>query len=152
MQGVILDSEAVTQGQSFSYGSPNEERLEWSALPITIQQLNPFLLSMLVDSTIEIHSLASLLPLQKISIPNPSSSILSLTTCLEESTPTVHSLGQHAFICNGDQLSALKMIPLPTQVLSTLYYTILYHLHCTPYTLLCTIYYLLYTLYSSRLY
>lgn len=115
-QGVLLDLDAVVQGQSFAFGSVNEERIEWSAMPNAVQILNPFVVSLLSDSSVEIHSLANLVALQKISISVPSGSSLSFAVNLEEGVPTSTSFGQHVFICNGDQLSALKMVPLATQV------------------------------------
>lgn len=106
----------MTQGQSFAFGSANEERLEWSAMPNAVEILNPFIVSCLSDSSIEIHSLSNLVALQKISISTPSSQSLSFAINPEEGIPPVNSLGQHIFVCNGDQLTALKMVPLVTQV------------------------------------
>jgi hypothetical protein len=115
-QGVFLDADAVLQGRSFAYGSSNEERIEWSALPTAVEVLNPFVISCLSDSSVEIHSLASLVALQKISISTPSTQSLSFAVYPEEGIPPVNSLGQHVYVCNGDQLTALKMVPLATQV------------------------------------
>lgn len=113
LQGVFLDIELILHGQSFAYGSATEERIEWSGPPQIVQILNPFIITALPDA-IEIHSLSNLAVLQKVAFP--SGSILSLAAVPEDSVPTASSLGQHAFICNGDQLSVLKMTPLVSQV------------------------------------
>ena len=124
-----MNTESVLSGNSFAYGSMDEERIEWSALPLASQLMNPFLLSVLSDSTVEIHDLASLMPLQKISIASPAPHILSMAICVEDPTKlligsssassnssSTATFAYHAYVCNGEQLSILKMIPLATQV------------------------------------
>lgn len=117
-QGVLLQSDSVVSGTSFAYGSSDEERLEWSALPCSINVLNPFLLSVLSDSSIEVHDLATLVPLQRISISSPSPHVLSLSLCVDDPSRAGPNpnFSYHAFISNGEQLSVLKMIPLSAQV------------------------------------
>jgi hypothetical protein len=117
--------------------------MEWSAFPLAVQVMNPFILTV-TDAAVEIHDLASLLPLQKITIASPSPHILSMAICVEDPTkiglsiagsslssvsasssrhnasnnnnPNDPNFAYHAYICNGEQLSILKMIPLSTQV------------------------------------
>jgi hypothetical protein len=142
---VLLNLENVLSGNSFAYGSSDEERIEWSSFPSSIHLLNPFILTVLTDSSIEIHDLASLLSLQRISIASPAPHIISLTICADESnsgnSPSGAgggggsgksssllssssttaagggpSFAYHVYVSNGEQISVLKMIPLSTQV------------------------------------
>lgn len=82
--------------------------------------MNPFILSVLCDSAIEIHDLASLAVLQRISISSPAPHSLSLCICSDDSSKCgpVPNFAHHAFVCNGEQLSVLKMIPIAAQVSS----------------------------------
>jgi hypothetical protein len=141
----LLNLENVLSGNSFAYGSSDEERIEWSSFPSSIHLLNPFILTVLSDSSIEIHDLASLLSLQRISIASPSPHIISLTICADEnnsgnspsggggagagsgksssllSSSSAAAAGgpsfaYHVYVSNGEQISVLKMIPLSTQV------------------------------------
>lgn len=119
VQGVLLSTESVLSGGSFAFGSQNEERIEWVAPPTAVHILNPFLLSLLSDSSIEVHEIATLTSIQKIQISSPSPHILSLAICHDDMyrTGTAPSVFQnHAYICNGEQLSVLRMIPLSAQV------------------------------------
>lgn len=122
-QGVFLSLVGVLSGASFAYGSHNEERIEWFSYPISVKIMNPFILSVLNDSSIEIHDLASLTSLQRISIASPSPHILSLDICCEMHPSTsLNGFSYHAFVCNGEQLSVLKLIPLATQVSLIFFY------------------------------
>ena len=134
LQGVIVETSRVLSGSTLAFGSAAEERLEWSGQPITIETVNPFLVSLLADS-VEIHDLVSLQPLQKIQISSPSPHTLSLCSCYVEAVPTpfsnaviatpsshgaagghLPSTTQCVFVCNGEQLSVLKMISISSQV------------------------------------
>lgn len=130
MQGVLVGTESVLSGASFAYGSQNEERIEWVAPPVAVHILNPFLLSVLSDSSIEIHEIATLTSIQKIQISSPSPHVLSLAVCSDDlyrngSAPS--SFQNHAYICNGEQLSVLRMIPLSSQVSIKVLNIRLYH-------------------------
>ena len=104
--------------------------------------MKPFLITVLLDATIEIHSLSNFVILQKLSIACVNPMYLNITICQEDTTtntssnngngnglpvgyPGEHHTGSsllgtsfafHAYICNGEQLSVIKMIPLTTQV------------------------------------
>ena len=78
-----------------------------------MHRLTPFLVSLLADS-VEVHNEANLTSLQRIRFPAGSaSSSLSLSTCVIGGA--VDGL-EHAFVCTGDQLIMLRMIPLTQQV------------------------------------
>lgn len=111
LQGVVLEMEKVLTGTSFAYGSTSEERLEWAGLPVFCSVLLPFIVSGLADS-VEIHDLASLLPLQRITISAINHELSFCSSTVELSTSTQ----QFGFICNGEELSVLKMIPIAKQV------------------------------------
>lgn len=115
---MVLPSDKILEGVSFSYGSMDEERLEWSSAPLSCSLLNPFIVSALSDSSIEIHDLATFMSLQRIMISSPSPHILSVSVCCEETLKNHPSpnFAYHVFVCNGEQLSVLKMIPLHVQV------------------------------------
>lgn len=112
LQGVVLEMEKVLAGTSFAYGSTSEERMEWAGLPVFCSVLLPFIVSGLADS-VEIHDLASLLPLQRITINAPGQHELSFCSSTVELSAGTQQFG---FICNGEELSALKMIPIAKQV------------------------------------
>jgi len=141
-QGIILPLDKVIHGDNFSHVY-NERKIEWSASPNAISIMKPFLLSVLMDSSIEIHNLSNFLPLQKISIACPSPLSLNITVCQDDSASTSSTPGGgmmnnnnnnntnnnmygndmfnasfafHAYVCNGEQLSVIKMIPLNTQI------------------------------------
>lgn len=112
LQGVVLELDKVLAGTSFAYGSTTEERLEWGGLPVFCSVLMPFVVSGLPDS-VEIHDLASLVPLQRITISTLGAHEISFCSgSLELSTATQ----QFGFVCNGEELSLLKMIPIAKQV------------------------------------
>jgi hypothetical protein len=136
LQGVVLELSKVLAGQSFSFGTLNEERLEWSSPPLSCQVSTPFLLSVLNDG-IEIHDLKTLTVLQKILVPSPSPHVISLysdflpslnTPSTTTTTTTNNSSNNNSnsnsysppfqvnFVCNGEQAFILKLIPLTTQV------------------------------------
>ena len=126
LQGVVLEMDKVLAGTSFAFGSTSEERLEWAGLPVFCSVLLPFIVSGLADS-VEIHDLGSLLPLQRITIsalgqhePSFCSSVVELSN---------NNTQQFGFICNGEELSVLKMIPIAKQVSSL---SILFFLCYTP--------------------
>lgn len=113
LQGVVLEMDKVLAGTSFAFGSTSEERLEWAGLPVFCSVLLPFIVSGLADS-VEVHDLGSLLPLQRITIsalgqhePSFCSSSVELSNSNTQ---------QFGFICNGEELSVLKMIPIAKQV------------------------------------
>jgi hypothetical protein len=118
LQGVLIPSETIQTARAFSYNSLDQERIEWSSPPWATQLLNPFILSVLSDSNIEVHDLASLNVLQRISISSAAPQNLSLSVCCNDSNKCgpQPNFSQHAFVCNGEQLSVLKMIPLTAQV------------------------------------
>jgi hypothetical protein len=115
-----LRTESVLSGASFAFGSANEERIEWIAPPTSVHILNPFLLSLLSDGSVEIHDLAGLSSIQRIQISsNPYA--LSLAVCPFDNRATNNNnnssnFSNHAYLCNGEQLSVLRMIPLISQV------------------------------------
>lgn len=112
LQGVVLEMEKVLAGTSFAYGSTSEERLEWAGLPVFCSVVLPFLVSGLSDS-VEIHDLASLAPLQRITVSALGSHEISFCSCNVELSTSTQQFG---FICNGEELSLLKMIPISKQV------------------------------------
>ncbi len=118
LQGILLNTECVLSGASFTFGSQNEERIEWTAPPTSIHILNPFLLTLLSDSSVEIHEMATLTSIQKLQISSPSPHALSLAICTDDSRSNSSSsiFQNHAYLCNGEQLSVLRMIPLSNQV------------------------------------
>ncbi len=136
VQGVLLETARVLQGSSFAFGSASEERLEWSAHPASLHLVNPFLVSLLPEA-VEVHDLVSLQGLQRVQISSPSPHLLSICSCHVESVPTPFSNAaipsgnssssgagpsttQCVFLCNGEQLSVLKMIPISSQVAAQL--------------------------------
>ncbi len=117
----------MMSGSSFAFGSPSEERLEWAAQPISSSVVNPFIVSLLGDM-VEIHDLGSLQSLQRVQITSPSPHLLSICVGHVEAVPTPFSnvainpsnaahpsTSQCVFLCNGEQLSVLKMIPIANQ-------------------------------------
>jgi hypothetical protein len=106
-------------GISSSYGT-SEERIEWVSPPISVQIMNPYLLSLLTDSSVEIHELATLSSIQRIQISSPSPHNLSLAICCEDYQKFIggqpSNFLYHAYLCNGEQLSVLRMVPLANQV------------------------------------
>ena len=113
LQGVVLELEKVLAGTSFAYGSTSEERLEWAGLPQVCSVLLPFIVTVLQDS-VEIHDLAALVPLQRITISVLGGHEISFCSCSVELSNSTQLFG---FICNGEELSLLKMIPLSKQVI-----------------------------------
>lgn len=119
---MVLSTESILSGASFAYGSVNEERIEWLALPTAVHRLNPFLLSLLTDGSVEVHEIATLSSIQRIQI-STTFHALSLAVCPYENIKTAPtgSFSNHAYLCNGDQLSVLRMIPLSAQVFCFIY-------------------------------
>ena len=126
LQGVVLDTAKVLSGVSFAYGGPSEERLEWSSQPVSAIVVNPFIVTLLADA-VEIHDIATLHTLQKIQITSTSPHVLSMCSCfIDVAAPVGNSSSfavgglvaqsQCIFLCNGEQLSVLKMIPIMNQV------------------------------------
>lgn len=132
LQGVVLELDRVLAGTSFAYGSTTEERLEWAGLPVFCSVMLPFILSGLSDS-VEVHDLANLVPLQRIMISALGSHELSFcSTTLEANAGALSAITgpgtsvvqqqqqqQLGFVCNGEELSLLRMIPIAKQVLCT---------------------------------
>lgn len=127
LQGVVLELDKVLAGTSFAYGSTTEERLEWAGLPVFCSIVLPFIVSGLPDS-VEIHDLANLIPLQRIMISALGSHELSFCSTTLEASPGALSAitgpgtaaipqQQLGFVCNGEELSLLRMIPIAKQVL-----------------------------------
>jgi hypothetical protein len=124
LQGILMDMATIAAGNAAtgSAGSPNpaaatnrsnSDRLEWAGPPVSMHRLSPYLLTLLQDS-VEVHSESSLIPLQRIKFPAGSASaVLSLATCI---LGNPNQGIEHSFVCNGDQLFYLKMVPLPIQV------------------------------------
>jgi hypothetical protein len=123
LQGVVLELDKVLSGTSFAYGSTTEERLEWAGLPVFCSVMLPFIVSGLPDS-VEIHDLANLVPLQRIMISALGSHELSFcSTTVEAAGASLAVVGsvptpqqQLGFVCNGEELSLLRMIPIAKQV------------------------------------
>jgi len=88
------------------------EYIEWISCPLSISLIQPFLVSILND-TIEIHELITFKSIQRIIISSLSSIEISFCSCMVELT---NGSSQHGYICNGEQLSALKLIPIARQV------------------------------------
>lgn len=113
----------VVSGTSFAYGSPKEERLEWAAASLESSVVKPFIISLLTDS-IEVHDLGSLLSLQRIFLSSSQSSqqlsfttgVLDLSNTHSSSAMLGPSTMESAFVCTGEQVSMLKMLPIPQQV------------------------------------
>ena len=118
----------MLSGSSFAFGSSSEERLEWAGQPISASVVNPFIVSLLGDM-VEVHDLGSLQSLQRVQITSPSPHLLSLcvghveavptpfsNTVMNSSSATHPSTSQCVFLCNGEQLSVLKMISIASQV------------------------------------
>lgn len=116
-QGVVLNTDSILAGASFAFGSVSEERIEWLTPPTAVHILNPFLLSLLSDGSVEVHEIATLSSIQRIQI-STTFHALSLAVCPYENIKTAQqgSFSNHAYLCNGDQLSVLRMIPLAAQV------------------------------------
>ncbi len=129
LQGVLLEASRVLAGASFAFGSASEERMEWAGQPVAVSVVNPFLVSLLADQ-VEVHDLVSLHSLQRIQITSASPHILSMCTAFVEAIPTPFSntssggssstlpssASQCVFVCNGEQLSVLKMLSIGNQV------------------------------------
>jgi hypothetical protein len=124
LQGVVLELDKVLAGTSFAYGTATEERLEWGGLPVFCSVLLPFLISGLPDS-VEIHDLANLVPLQRITISVLSGHELSFCSATVDVGVGAGGAGsagagvqqqQLGFVCNGEEVSLLKMIPITKQV------------------------------------
>jgi hypothetical protein len=113
LQGVVLELDKVLSGASFAFGSTSEERMEWGGVPLGCMQVVPFLASVLPDS-VEIHDLASLAPLQRITLSTLGSHELSFCSSSVELSNSSQEFG---FVCNGEEMSLLKMIPIAKQVL-----------------------------------
>lgn len=88
------------------------ERIEWSSFPLSVSFIQPYLVSILIDA-VDIHELSSFRSVQRIIISSLSSQEISFCSCMVE-----HSINsfQYGYICNGEQLSALKLISIPRQV------------------------------------
>lgn len=112
LQGVVLEMDKVLAGTSFAYGSTSEERLEWGGVPVFCSVILPFIVTGLADG-VEIHDLGSLAPLQRIAISTLSNFDLSFCSANVDLSSGEQRLG---FICNGEELSLLKMIPIAKQV------------------------------------
>lgn len=118
-QGILVEQEAILHGGYINPQGSNVERLEWSAVPNTVHVMTPFILSTLSDSSVEVHDLLTLAPLQKISIVSPSGHMLSLSVCCEDGIRAQAAASPflyHSLVCNSDQLLALRMTPLTVQV------------------------------------
>ena len=88
------------------------ERIQWSSFPLSVSFIQPYLVSILIDA-VEIHELSSFRSVQRIIISSLSSQEISFCSCIVEHTTTSY---QYGYICNGEQLSALKLISIPRQV------------------------------------
>lgn len=118
-QGVVVSQEKVLEEGYINPQSVNVDRLEWSAPPNFVQVMTPFILSSLTDSSVEVHDLLSMIPLQKISIISPGNYPLSLAVCCEDNNRAQAAASPflyHTLVCNGDQLLTLRMTPLNGQV------------------------------------
>lgn len=126
LQGVVLDTAKILAGASFAFGNASEERLEWSSQPVSAVVANPFIVTLLSDA-VEIHDIGTLHTLQKIQITSSSPHVLSMCSCFIDVAAPVGNSSSYAaggltassqcvFLCNGEQLSALKMIPIMNQV------------------------------------
>lgn len=111
LQGVILDTLTSKSNISNTSGSAYEERMEWSGPPTSVHLMAPFIMSLLVDS-VEIHDMASLCSLQRITLSSGPCSM-----CLYPFLVTGRGV-ENAFISTGDQISVLKMVHLSSQVLT----------------------------------
>ncbi len=118
--GLLLDEEQVLTGNYITPLGSKISRIEWSNLPLSINIMTPFILTPLIDCSLEVHDLLTLVPLQKINCisSNPSSS-LSLTVCCEDQLKAVATSSPflfHSMVCNGEQLLSMRMTPLLNQV------------------------------------
>lgn len=119
----MLDTDDVVAGTSFSFGRVEEERIEWSSSPVSLQYASPFLVSLLMDA-IEIHDVVNFSSLQRIDFQ--SSSPLSLCSCsfdlrmfagrTTESLTKKNETVNHIYVCNGDEILVMSMLPLSVQV------------------------------------
>ena len=89
------------------------ECIEWSSFPLSVSFIQPYLVSILIDA-VEIHEIISFRSVQRIVISSLSSQEISFCSCIVEHNST--SSYQYGYICNGEQLSALKLISMPKQV------------------------------------
>lgn len=115
-QGLLIDTDALLAGGYVNPSSPTVDRIEFSSQPVAVHVMSPFLLTVLGDA-IEVHDLLTLVPLQKI--PVTSTNPLTCTVLVEDVLRGLASnspFAYHAFVCNGEQLLALRMSPLPAQV------------------------------------
>ena len=116
IQGVLVDV----------FGSgvvSNDERLEWSNVPISAHIGSTFIISMVQGDVIEIHDVGSLQSLQKLKCGGSSSPLTGL--CVLDigaggvggaAADSVVSAGGTAYITTPDTVQILEMIPLHIQV------------------------------------
>jgi hypothetical protein len=111
LQGVVLDTLTSKSNSINSSGSAYEERMEWSSPPSSAHLMAPFIMSLLADS-VEIHDMASLYSLQRITLSSGPCNM-----CLYPFLMVGRGV-ENAFISTGDQISVLKMVHLSSQVLT----------------------------------
>ena len=99
-------------GTCFAFGSASEERIEWLSSPLVVSLLSPYLVSILNDA-VEIHDLVNFQSLQHITVSSLSAQEISYCSSFVELSTNTQQFG---FICNGEQLSILKLIPISRQV------------------------------------
>ena len=132
VQGIVIEnSKFLSLGsQRINIVGNASSMLEWVYQPLTASLVNPFIVSLLADNSnsIEIHDVATLNQLQKINVfsTHMSSDRISISTCFVDvdrgGMPILSASGasssqqQYLYICNGEQVSMLKMVPLQSQI------------------------------------
>lgn len=118
-QGIVVGLDNLMIGFPNVTLTGSEERIEWPSSPTAIQILNPYLLSLLSDSSVEIHELATLTSIQRIQISSTPHG-LSIAACIEDHHKLIggqpSGFVNHVYLCNGEQLSVLRMVPIANQV------------------------------------
>ena len=121
-QGIVMEYAKLLSVEGISVESGalsvySSTVLEWLAAPVSAYLVNPFIVSHLSDSlnTIEIHDLATLNSLQKISVFNTPLLYdrVSLYTCFVDAEAFKQ---QYVYICNGDQMATLNLVPISAQI------------------------------------
>ena len=112
IQGALVDLHQYEPGHTVAPPPRSDERLEWTAAPISVHLCMPYIISLQADG-IEVHDVVTLSSLQRIRL-TPITNATCMWTC------EVGENREYFYAFSPDQLNAFKMVPLAAQVDSLL--------------------------------
>ena len=118
-QGLLLDLQAYELHDNTQRSGPPppraDERLEWSAVAISLHLSLPYIISLENDG-IEIHDVVSLASLQKLRLTSSSPAMVPITNAISLSLSDVGGGRLYLYGFGPDQINVFRMIPLAVQI------------------------------------